>query len=775
MSKKVKPMKKTLSRTLLTGILALLAALPTAAQLMLEEVIVTAQKREQSAADVPLSITAYNSDFLDSVGIEGFERLSAFVPGLVVQEQSANNPAFVIRGITSDTGSAQRQSRVSIYQDGIDISRSRGSVVELFDIDRVEVIKGPQATLFGSAASVGAISVISNKPTDEFEGQVGAGAGNYDERRLSAVFSGPLMGDLLRARLSLIDRQRDGYIENIDGANRSARPGGPEADDLQGKDTFATRLIIDSRPVEDLLVEAILQYQEDSPPGTAFKSAVLPATGGNTDPFDDAELGPTGSRSSQFLKGRLGLNRDVESYTLTLVYDLSSDWSLTGIGNYREFDSYEIFDADGSWSNLFQAAEDAEGEQWSVEMRANYDDGDRWAGFVGVSVFDEDGFQRAPAEGDEAVVTGVALACILADCTAEEAAARLAAPESGEQFMAEFTNFGKSRSYSVYADATYMATDRFSITLGGRYVRDEKKSAYAATSDFGLLQVNFGETGNQKISSDEEDFDAFLPRLILDYDLMESTKVYLNLGRGHSSDVVIVGPDPEAEGIAVPDIVTTIIPEETVDSAELGFKSQLYDGNLIVEGSAFYQLYNDFQTTIIDDLQTRTVSVDEATMQGVEVAVHYSPTPAWYTFANAAWIDAELDSGDVEDPVVDFDGNRFRLQPETALSAGARYTFDAMSGAIDAGIYWDYRSSVFFEEDNAPKVGVAIKQSGYDLWSLRLGYFSDSERYKVQFYVNNLLDEEYAIDGGNTGGDLGSPTFIAGPPRLYGGEFTWFF
>jgi len=175
----------------------------------------------------------------------------------------------------SPSRSAQRQSRVSIYQDGIDISRSRGAVVELFDIERIEVIKGPQATLFGSAASVGAISVITNKPTDEVEGKASVGAGNFAEQRFGGVVSVPLIGDLLRARLAVIDRQRDGYIENIDGSNRSVRPGGRDAEDLQGKDTFAARLIIDSRPIEDLLLEVIAQYQDDSPPGTAFKSAVL--------------------------------------------------------------------------------------------------------------------------------------------------------------------------------------------------------------------------------------------------------------------------------------------------------------------------------------------------------------------------------------------------------------------------------------------------------------------------------------------------------------------
>ncbi|MEM1112172.1 MAG: TonB-dependent receptor [Pseudomonadota bacterium] len=768
-------MKTSLSRWLAATTVAGAVGTPALAQNPLEEVIVTAQKREQSAQDVPLSITAYGSDFLDDVGIEGFERLSAFVPGLVVQEQSANNPAFVIRGITSDSGSAQQQARVSVYQDGIDISRSRGAVVELFDINRVEVVKGPQATLFGSAASVGAISVISNKPTDEFEGNLRIGVGNYDELKFSGAVSGALLGDKLRGRLAFVSNERDGYIENIDGSSRSQRPGGPGAEDLQGKDTQSVRLILDSRPVDELLIEFIAQYQEDTPPGTAFKSAILSPTVGDTDPWTDAELGPTGSRRSDFLDGRLGLEREVESYTLTAVWDVNDVWSVTGIGNYREFDSYEIFDADGSWSNLFQAAEDAEGDQWSLELRANFDNGDRWLGFIGASVFEEDGFQRAPSEGDQAVLSAIAFGCILDDCDADEARALLQTPESGQQFEAEFTNFGETTAYSVYADVTYQATDRLAATLGGRYVINERKSGYASTSNFFIAQINFGETGNEVIESDTEDFDAFLPRLVLDYDATDSTKVYFNLGRGHSPEVVEVGPDPNASGLGAPDIVTTIIPEETVDSAELGFKSELMDGSLFLEGSIFYQLYNDFQTSIVDDLQTRTVTVDEATMQGIEFAVNFAPNESWFTFFNVALIDAELENDDLDDDTVNFDGNKFRLQPETSISAGVRYSFEALAGFMDLGLYGDYRSSVFFEEDNAPASGVDIEQDGYDLWSIRAGWLSQDERFQVRLYVNNLFDEEYTIDGGNTGADLGSPTFIAGPPRLYGGDVAWYF
>ncbi|MDX2224316.1 MAG: TonB-dependent receptor plug domain-containing protein, partial [Rhodospirillaceae bacterium] len=129
-----------------------------------EEIIVTAQKREQTLREVPLTVTAYSGEFLSRIGVEEFDALSSFVPGLVVQEQSVNNPGFVIRGITSDSGQANIAPRVSVYHDGVDVSRSRGSIFELHDIERVEVVKGPQATLFGTAASVGAISVISARP-----------------------------------------------------------------------------------------------------------------------------------------------------------------------------------------------------------------------------------------------------------------------------------------------------------------------------------------------------------------------------------------------------------------------------------------------------------------------------------------------------------------------------------------------------------------------------------------------------------------------------------
>ena len=150
----------------------------------LERIEVTAQKRVQSINDVPASISAFEGSRLDELGLNELDMISDLTPGLVIQEQSPNNPGFVIRGITSDSGSAQASPRVSVYYNGVDVSRSRGSYFELFDIERVEVVKGPQATLFGTAASVGAISVITRKPEPGFSAELSAGAGNESQKRL---------------------------------------------------------------------------------------------------------------------------------------------------------------------------------------------------------------------------------------------------------------------------------------------------------------------------------------------------------------------------------------------------------------------------------------------------------------------------------------------------------------------------------------------------------------------------------------------------------------
>lgn len=729
----------------------------------LEVVTVTAQKREQSELEVPITMTVYNGAFLEEVGIEEFDRLSDYVPGLVVQEQSVNNPGFVIRGITSDSGSAQIAPRVSIYQDGVDISRSRGSIVELHDLDRVEVLKGPQATLFGSGASIGAISLVSARPTDDFEGLLALGLGNEGERKFRGFLSGPL-GQRVSGRFAWIAKERDGFVAN--------RAGGPA---LNGTDTWAVRAFLNYAG-EALDVDLIVNYQQDSPPGTSFKSGTFPPAGGTTDPNDFAALGPFGDTPNAFLGGRLGIDRDVWSVTLQVTYDFSDVLSLTSISNRREFDSLEVFDADGTSAYWLEFAEDADGEQWSQELRLNWNPGGRFAGFAGVSYFHEDGRQGVPFSTDEgvfAVCGGLVpgIPCLNPDGSTNSI---FPAPVVYDEL---FANTGRTDTWSVYLDGTFALTDRASLTVGGRYIDDAKRSGFLATGNPSVLAMGapllpFGDTGGILVESEELDFDDFTPRLLLDYRFGEGALAYASVAKGRRANVVDVAG---FGGAADPTAIVTVLPEETIWSYDVGVKGRTR-GGLRYEAAVFYQDYEDFQTSVIDPAtgDLTPVNAGSATNVGFEGAVSAQLSRNLGLFANLAWLDAQFDDTDSDGNPQAFAGNRFRLQPEWTAAAGGTWRQRVgRRGDVYVTLTGTYRSEVFFEDENRPIAGLEIKEDAVTLVNLRFGYDTADGRWNVEAYADNLFDESYIIDAGNTGGVFGTPTFIAGPPRFYGLEVSY--
>ncbi|HKL63089.1 MAG TPA: TonB-dependent receptor [Woeseiaceae bacterium] len=741
---------------------------------VLEVITVTAQKREQSALEVPLTVTAYDGAFLEQTGIEEFNELSDYVPGLVVQEQSVNNPGFVIRGITSDSGSAQIAPRVSIYQDGVDISRSRGSIVELHDLERVEVLKGPQATLFGSGASIGAISLISARPTEEPEAELGVGAGDFGMVKTRGYVAGPL-GEDFGGRFAWIYKERDGYIENIDGSPGSQQPIGVDAEDLNGTETLAVRGFLTWTPTDALALDLILNYQEDTPSGTSFKSGTIPPTGGTTDPNSFAELGPHGATPNAFLGGRLGIEREVWSVTLQADYEISDAWSLTSITNRREFDSLEVFDADGTAAYWLEFAEDADGEQYSQELRVNFDSGERFAGFAGVSFFHEEGRQGVPFSTDEgvfAVCSGLVpgVPCVNPDGSVNSI---FPAPVIYNDL---FANTGETDTWSVYLDGTWALTDRINITAGVRYVYDEKKSGFLATGNPSVLQggaplLPFGNTGGVLVESDTREFDDITPRLLIDFAPNESLLLYASIAEGRRANVVDVAG---VGGAANPTPIVTVLPEEKILSYDAGIKGRF--GNLFYDAAVFYQEYEDFQTSIIDtDTGDVTpVNAGEATNAGFEGSLAGELTPWLSFFVNLGYIDAQFDDTDSAGNPQAFAGNRFRLQPEWTASAGLTYRQELGSaGSLFATLNASYRSDVFFEDANAPIAGLEIAEDDVQLANLRLGYDSADDRWSFEGYVSNLFDKDYIIDAGNTGGAFGTPTFIGGPPRMYGIEVTW--
>ena len=752
---------------------ALLMAAPAVAQTGTDDVadeagddnviIVTAQKFEQRSTDVPITISANSGERLKELGVSDLDELSNYVPGLNIQEQSANNPGIVIRGITSDSGSAQQAARVTLYYNGIDISRSRGSYQDLYDIDRIEVIKGPQATLFGTASAVGAISIISAKPKPGLSGEVSGSYGNFDAYTLGGHLNAG--SDVIAVRLAGAYKKRDGYVTNL----------APNQDDLYARDQLGGRASLRFTPSSDFAADLILTYDRQRNSGTPFISGTLPTSAGPANPFGPADL--RGSPFSEAVLGdaKLGLTRDVYDANLTMNWDIADDWTITMVNGYRMFNSNEVFDADGSAAFFLEFAEDANGEQGSHETRFAYKS-DSFRGSFGWNLFREDSNQRVPFSTDEVtyfqclagvVVPGIP--CVDANgVPAGDAIKALTGGAVGTiPYQAVFENLGKNDSYSVFADGTWIPTPSLEMTAGVRVLIEKRRSGYRATAPgsffTGSPPFPLTDTAGQTFRT-EDSFSAILPRFNILYRFSDDINGFATVSKGRRSATVNAGARATPTG---PVGNFTGIAPEIVWNYEVGLKGAV--GPVSGSLGVYYQTYENFQVSVNDPTRpgtTITRSAGSASNFGVEAEVNVRAADWLSLFANIGYIDGGID----DDPANgNLAGARFRLQPEVQAAAG--FTLDYPindTTRLFATPSVTYRSRVFFEAPNSN----LISQPAVTLVNLRAGVSFADERFEIAGFARNLTNENYLLDAGNTGGGFGIPTFIPAEPRFYGVQAT---
>lgn len=814
----------------------------------LGDVIVTAQLREQSATEVPFALTAYSGQTLEDLGVQDFEELSAFTPGLLVQNQSPNNPAFVLRGITSDSGEATSEPRVSIYQDGVSISKSRGSYVELFDIERVEIAKGPQSTLYGRGALIGAINVIQNKADlDAFDAAGRLAFGNLNYTMVEAMVNAPI-NDMFALRFATRIKSRDGYVENLLGG-----------DDYNGFRTHAYRLGLAFQPNDAFRYDVIVNHQTDEAPGTSFKAMAYspadPNTGavlGGRDPWDGAALTP----STALDGGRfLGLDRRVHGVTGIGRLDLSDSLTLTSTTAYREFDALEVFDPDGISLPLLSAIEDAQGTQFSQEFRLNWDNGGQFSGFIGGGYFKEDGFQRTPTEFNERValaqLAGLLDGNPMAVGTTALPLIAFSNPALIDPILAGFgipapfiagirnnlksshletgTNFSELESLDLFGDVTWRPTDRLEFSAGVRFTRDEKTTSISTaalngrsilggllavqgltaqinaliaqgtpaallqaatlgaftngivfqlaqpgaatapvTAAFPLFGLTFQPTaGNGSVVGQDLEDDGVTWRVTGRYEVSDNASLYANYARGRRP--AILAARPPSQPFAAPTF--TFVDAETVDSYEIGAKTALLGGALRLDGALYLYDYQNFQTTVQVGTQFITTNAGEASSYGFEGQVFFSPSDSLDLFATYSYNHSRFEAGI-------FDGNKFRLAPDNRASIGATWRTALFGGTVEVRPTYSWQSETFFDDNNdraslqttnfVPDTVVDEVQESYGLMNLRIRFEPSDANWGVELFGDNLLDEDYIKDAGNTGDALGVPTFIAGEPRTYG-------
>ena len=742
------------------GVLAMLVSSALAdtapASEQLESVVVTAQKREQNPIEVPIALTAYSGNFLKALNIQEFDKLSLFVSGFQVQNQSPDNPGFVVRGITSDSIDATVESRVSVFQDGVSISRSAASYVELFDINRIEVAKGPQSTLFGRGSLIGGVSVVTNHASlDGFAAAASAETGDYDYSMIDGMVNLPLSDDVA-VRLSGRYKKRDGYVKNL--------LSGPDYDSLE---TAALRGSATWHPTENFSADMIVNLERDGSSGTPFKSnSVTP-----TDPATGQILGdlsPNSGATFTTVPGledgkKLGMSRTLYSVTGLTTYKIDSALTLNTITAFRRFSVEEVLDLDGSSATLIGAAAEAKGDQFSHEFRLNYDAGGLITAFAGASYFYEGTNTRTPVQYNEremlALLTGqfnraappanaffdsptylgAYAPAYLKGLAGKYGVALDSATASGiaanlqNNHWEEFTTIGKSKSADLYADVTVHATDSLELTAGLRYSHDDKSSGYAGqTRDRSIIRgvlvalaepaairsamlaalaapgasslttvpasallPDFGFAAQPTLNNGDRSYRPYTD----DGFTWRATARYALAPQSSVYATYARGRRPMEFSPAAPTMPNTApsfapVAAETVDSYEAGYKTLALDGRLRFDSAVYLYAYNNFRTTIKNGTQLIAANAGKANSYGVEAAADWLAFEGVDLFATYAFSHARFGGDSI------YKDNMFRLTPDHKLSVGATLSQALFGGTVTLTPTYTWQSKVFFDDNN---------------------------------------------------------------------------
>jgi len=746
-------------------------ALTQAQSNAIEEITVTAQQREQSILDVPVTMDVIQGEFLDRTNTTELDDLSRFLPNVVIQEQAVSLPSFNIRGITDDSGSVTTTPRISVFQDGIDISKKTVSSVALYDLERIEVLKGAQPTLFGAAAANGAVSMISARPTNEFEASVRLATNTEEAIDFRGMINTPI-NDILSFRLATVFREQDGIIENLGCGPDSYNPSGVIADkdgimrscaggDLNGVSVAAYRASLQAE-LENTTFIVRASAEKNDQPGISFKSGSIAPRNGDTSPFSPAELG---------LGSLIGVNRDLESYDVAMTHSFNDNLVLTLDAYTKDVELWEYFDADGTGLRIQDAFFENNAELSGFGGRLVFGFGDRFEGFVGFTSSQDksilpfvqmvDPVLRAAFDAKlaelEVLYPNVSLTNdVRSNATAEETAAvrqllvdslfnadgtPISDPAtSTTELRGPFVFEGDLDIKSYVAEGSYAVTDKLTATVGVRYI-DETR--FSRDTYYNLYS-----------GSAEGDFTATLPRVSLNYGYNDTTSLYFNYAQGRRSPVV----SANAFG------ASSVVAAETVDSYDVGVK--YYGPRFSFTAAIFAYTYQDFQQsyTDVETLESQTVTVGDSNMYGFESTIDYAIDDTFTVGANLGLLNAKFDDNTETGSRFDYGGNSFRLAPEVSGSIFLNKTLEVRGLNVELEMINSYQSETFFESSNRPD----LAQSAYWITDVSVKIGTENSFWRTEVFADNLFDEEYVIDAGNTGGGFGIPTFVAGMPFIAG-------
>jgi iron complex outermembrane receptor protein len=752
-------------RIVLAVVSAVLAGTAAAQTSGLEEIMVTAQKREQSLQDVGIAVTAFSDKQIRELGFTDSTDIVAMTPGLVYTTPNAESSVinFFLRGVGLNDFADANENPVAVYVDEVYRPASGGLSFQLFDLERVEVLKGPQGTLFGRNTTGGLVHFISKRPTDELDGYVDLQYGSYDQIKAEGAIGGPL-GDTFSARLSAAMDKYDGWTENRfagtpdynEGDSRAARL------QLQWEPSDALSFLLSGNYSDNDATVGAWQHQattfnengESVPLGPDEQSfavdcnTLTPEPDGRPFPGTDC----FGYRDTDGDPWAGDYDRDGRVETEASGGSLKIDWdvgdvTVTSITAYQKVERLQEEDTEASPAPLVMPTFAAETKTFTQELRAaGGSDTFRW--LVGGFYFDND------VDGH-----------YLLDLTNIEFVF----------FNANYTQ--TSESLAAFAQVELDLSDQFTVIAGGRWSNDQKELDYLNVDESGVFEfltgspVAFDFDKNSQGDLAEHDDDSWSGKLELDFKPNDDLLLYGSVSRGTKPAGFNVG-FLDQNGIFATNTAETIpFGEETLTSYEVGFKSTLGDGRTRFNAAAFYYDYEDFQTFRFELLNQVIFNAD-AEVTGGELELQTSPADGWDIGLGLAILDAK--AKDIPVPFSDPQVLRERemvAAPDVAANAMIRYEWPMLGGRTAIQGTVTYQDDIYYDIQNVP----VSFEDGYAVANLRLSYASDSSPWEIAAFVDNITEEEYLVYTFDFTGTFGFNQQAYGKPLWAGISFRYNF
>jgi iron complex outermembrane receptor protein len=685
---------------------------------ILEELIVTAQKREQNLQDVPVGVSLLSGRAMMEAQLRNAEELATLLPTLNVQASSGPSTAsFNIRGIGTQAFSVGVDPSVSTMLDGVVMGRSGMAFLDLVDVQRVEVLRGPQGTLYGKNASGGVVHIITKDPTPELSGTASATAIEDDEYRLDGSISGPIT-DTLGYRFTASGVDDDGYAENFytgDNLNSS------QSYNLRGKllwqanENLEFLLASDYSWSDCKCTSLSVRSVGDSENQQALLDALLPVV-----PSDDNQNVNNDERTFTHIRS--------SGISLTTNWEIN-DFTLTSITAYRNWDSESWVDLDNLPGNPLQLSATkpplTEQDQFSQEFRLASPPADWGSYVVGAFYFEQHIDSSSILQTD------------------------LAFPDHPEPTIRAGSTKVSGENSALFGEVNFNLRRDWVLILGGRFTYDDlnyrTNAELSGANVFGI----FAKGGSASESLNESDFS---PKIALQWDVTDTAMAYASYVSGYK------GPAFDTTLIAA----GTQVKPETSDAFETGLKSRWFDDRLFINASVYYAEYHDYQAqSFVEDPNVVglgnfiVVNAGEVSTQGVEIEFMAAPMDDWTMTGGIAYTDATIEDypkgncgggqkarGECPDGFQDLSGGTLPYTPEWKVNLSTDYTIRLQDLPFDVvlGTNIRWQDTVLFElsqDKNAT-------QDAYAIVDIRATLLGKRDGYRVTAFVKNLFDESYA-------------------------------